>query len=215
MVVQIDLQGRCGECLLYGAIQGLADGLVLFDPDGRAFHLNRRAAEILGVDATRALGSRIKDFVRNPDVLAFWESARGETAPVTSDLTFPPARSLRAIASVCLSADGRPIGRALLLRDVTRDKTIQVELSASVAKRFVEMTGGEPGSPIPPLTAREREILALLAGGLGNAAIGSRLHVSVNTVASHLKSLFRKLKVSSRSHAAAFALSHGIRPPDA
>ena len=212
----IDLGGRCGECLLFGAIQGLADGLVLVDPEGRVFHVNRRAEEILGAPSRRAMGTRLAEFVRHTPLLVFWDTAGEEDDPVTSELTFPGARAVRATASVCRAADGRPIGRALLLRDVTREKTIQVELQASLARRLVEMAGGgEDTFPqeMPSLTARERQILALLAGGMSNAAMASRLHVSVNTVASHLKHLFAKLRVSSRSEAAAYALARGIRPP--
>ncbi|MFQ5876612.1 MAG: LuxR C-terminal-related transcriptional regulator [Acidobacteriota bacterium] len=214
MILPPGLGTRCGECLLYAAIQGLADGLILVDPQGRVFHMNRRAEELLGVRAARAMGRPLRSSIRQPALLAFWRSAAGESRPVTTDLTLPPRRAIRATVSVCLSAGRQPIGRALLLRDVTREKRIHIELSSSVARRLVELAGGEASeADHPPLTPRQREILALLAGGLSNAAIAGRLHVSVNTVASHLKHLYARLKISSRSQAAAYALTHGFRPP--
>ena len=55
--------------------------------------------------------------------------------------------------------------------------------------------------PFPELTAREREILDLLAAGLANAAIAARLGVSPKTVANHLSSIFTKLQVADRAQA--------------
>ncbi len=214
MTLPLGFDNTCGECLLYGAIQGLADGLILVDRDGRIFHLNRRAAELLNLAAGRVLGSRLASVLRHPGLLTFWDGAAGESDPVTTDLTLPPATAIRATASVCVSAAGGPIGRALLLRDVTREKKIHVELSDTVARRLVEMAGGdEPAEPLASLTVRERQVLALLAAGLSNAGIAARLHVSPNTVGSHLKHIYPKIKVRSRSQAVAYALSHGIRPP--
>ncbi len=205
---------QCGECLLYGAILGLADGLVLVDPEGRIFHVNRRAELLLGVTAHNVMGRPLRSTIRHHGLLSFWDSVADEAGTVTSDLTLPPGTAIRITASPCLSDFGRPIGKALLLRDVTREKRIQIELSESVATRLLEMAGGEDShDELPLLTGRERQILGLLAGGLSNAVIAARLSVSINTVASHLKHLYPKLKVSSRSQAAAYALTHGIRPP--
>jgi DNA-binding NarL/FixJ family response regulator len=127
---------------------------------------------------------------------------------------FPGRATIRATASVCLSESGEPIGRALLLRDVTRDKEVQIELSASVARRLMEMARvEETEEAAPALTPRERQVLGLLALGMSNATIAARLHVSTHTVASHLKHLYPKLKISNRSQATAYAIAHGIRPP--
>ena len=62
----------------------------------------------------------------------------------------------------------------------------------------------------PVLTNREREILALLADGLGNKQIAARLHISANTVKTHLELLFEKLGVSSRAEAVAVGVRQGL-----
>jgi DNA-binding NarL/FixJ family response regulator len=62
----------------------------------------------------------------------------------------------------------------------------------------------------PPLTQREREILALLADGLANKQIAARLGISTNTVKTHLELLFDKLDVSSRTEAVTAAARIGI-----
>lgn len=60
------------------------------------------------------------------------------------------------------------------------------------------------------LTEREREVLVLLARGLTNKEIGRELCITPNTVKRHLKSLFSKLEVNTRSAASARAISMGI-----
>jgi pimeloyl-ACP methyl ester carboxylesterase/DNA-binding CsgD family transcriptional regulator len=62
------------------------------------------------------------------------------------------------------------------------------------------------------LTAREREILALIAEGLANADIGERLRISEKTVRNHVSNLFDKLGVWTRAQAIVFARDHGFRP---
>jgi DNA-binding NarL/FixJ family response regulator len=59
------------------------------------------------------------------------------------------------------------------------------------------------------LTAREREVLALLARGLDNQAIALRLHLSAHTARTHVGNILRKLGVHSRADAARIALREG------
>jgi DNA-binding CsgD family transcriptional regulator len=56
-----------------------------------------------------------------------------------------------------------------------------------------------------PLTRRECEILALLATRLSDKEIAQRLNISPNTVNTHLKRIYRKLGVSTRRQAVAYA----------
>jgi pimeloyl-ACP methyl ester carboxylesterase/DNA-binding CsgD family transcriptional regulator len=62
------------------------------------------------------------------------------------------------------------------------------------------------------LTAREREVLALITEGLGNAEIAARLSISEKTVRNHVSNVFDKLGVWSRAQAMVFAHDHGFRP---
>lgn len=66
----------------------------------------------------------------------------------------------------------------------------------------------EPSTEPPllaPLTARETEVLELIASGLANREIANRLFVEVSTVKSYANSIFRKLGVQSRTQAVAEA----------
>lgn len=69
---------------------------------------------------------------------------------------------------------------------------------------------GERRSPAG-LTAREIEVLRLVAAGNSNREIADELCLSVKTVARHLSNIFFKIDVSSRTAAAAFAYEHGLR----
>lgn len=89
----------------------------------------------------------------------------------------------------------------------------------SVAERIVEFfsrprpAGAPP--PFPQLSAREREVLDLVAAGRSNQAIASRLVLSHKTVRNHLSNIFSKLQVADRSEAIVRAREAGLgRPPD-
>ena len=59
----------------------------------------------------------------------------------------------------------------------------------------------DPSLPAEPLTARERAVLQLLTSRLSLREIGAELHVSLNTVKSHTRAIYRKLSVSGRQQA--------------
>src|SRR4051812_30456451 len=88
----------------------------------------------------------------------------------------------------------------------------EVVLFANPAEE--ESTGAEqlPAEPVGGnlLTAREQEVLVLLADGLGNKQIAARLGISTNTVKTHLEILFEKLGVSSRAGAVATGVRQGL-----
>jgi pimeloyl-ACP methyl ester carboxylesterase/DNA-binding CsgD family transcriptional regulator len=69
-------------------------------------------------------------------------------------------------------------------------------------------TGEDPA--FASLSAREREILALIAEGLGNAEIAGRLSISDKTVRNHVSNVFDKLGVWTRAQAIVFAHDHGF-----
>lgn len=65
------------------------------------------------------------------------------------------------------------------------------------------------------LTARELEVLNLLASGLGNAALAEKLGVSVNTVRHHVQSILNKLGVHTKLQAVTTAMREGLISPEA
>ena len=88
------------------------------------------------------------------------------------------------------------------------ESVISPELLARLLPRFGR------GSPhaVGELTEREREVLALVAEGLSNAAIAERLVVSVHTVRNHIASLSGKLGAHSKLEALSIAVRRGLLP---
>jgi DNA-binding NarL/FixJ family response regulator len=72
-------------------------------------------------------------------------------------------------------------------------------------RRLVGRSPRSASSPTSKLTRREREVLHLLAEGLKQKEIGSRLFISEKTVGSHVQHIFSKLGVHNRTHAVALA----------
>jgi two-component system response regulator DevR len=88
------------------------------------------------------------------------------------------------------------------------ESVISPELLARLLPRFGR---GKVHSP-DELTEREREVLALVAEGLSNAAIAERLVVSVHTVRNHIASLSAKLGAHSKLEALSIAVRQGLLP---
>ena len=84
------------------------------------------------------------------------------------------------------------------------------EREAAAARERLRELGATAAPPLPELTPREREVLALLAEGLTNRLIAERLIVSEHTVHRHVTSILRKLDLPSRAAAAAVAARVGL-----
>lgn len=108
---------------------------------------------------------------------------------------------------VVKGAEQEEIGRAV--RAVAAGEAI---FSPGVASRVLRYFAAPPpvADPFPELTAREREILQLLAHAISNTAIASRLELSPKTVANHLSSIFTKLQVADRAAAILRAREAGL-----
>ncbi len=81
------------------------------------------------------------------------------------------------------------------------------EASASAA----EILGRWPGD-LDGLSPREAEVLALICQGLTNDDITRRAFIAMNTVKSHIRSLYRKIDVTTRSQAVRWGLERGFAP---
>jgi predicted ATPase/DNA-binding CsgD family transcriptional regulator/DNA-binding XRE family transcriptional regulator len=72
-------------------------------------------------------------------------------------------------------------------------------------------TAGATAGPLPGgLTARQAEVLRLLAAGMSNKQIAAELYLSPATVERHLATIYRKLGLTGRVEAARYALAHGL-----
>jgi len=104
--------------------------------------------------------------------------------------------------------------RAMLIQAITGTADGQTYVDPAVAGKLFNHIAGTTASLdtalANTLSAREREVLRLLADGLSNAEIARELFLSEGTVRNYVSSLFIKLGVSDRTQAAVVALKHGL-----
>ncbi|RFU19845.1 DNA-binding response regulator [Geodermatophilus marinus] len=114
--------------------------------------------------------------------------------------------------------------RGYLLKGADREEIVRAVLAVAggdavyggaVARRVVDsLTGASARVPaLPELTAREREVLDLLAAGLRTSQVARRLGLSEKTVRNHVSAVLTKLQVPDRAAAVARAREAGLGPP--
>jgi DNA-binding NarL/FixJ family response regulator len=128
--------------------------------------------------------------------------------------------ALRAGALGYLTKDA---GRVQIAHAVRSAAAGQSVLDPQVQQRLVAAAsaGGEPRPVARPdgelpdgLTAREADVLRLIASGLSNREIAGKLYVSEATVKSHINRLFAKTGVRDRAQAVQYAYRHELARPD-
>lgn len=113
---------------------------------------------------------------------------------------------------------GSPLGGELAARARTAFLDIHVDGWARRAERLLRTAGSRVASRKTSggaggLTSREVEVLQLVADGLSNTDLAARLHLSVATVETHLRNVFRKLGVRRRTQAVRVAGEQGLLDP--
>lgn len=123
--------------------------------------------------------------------------------------------SLRAGASGFLLKNAPPEELVRAVRVVAAGDAL---LSPSVTRRVIGDLAVRPSPSAPDpalarLTAREREVLILLATGLSNAELAAQLYLGEGTVKTHVSSVLAKLGLRDRAQAVVFAYESGLVEP--
>lgn len=105
--------------------------------------------------------------------------------------------------------------RQEVIRAVTAVASGEAVFGAPVASRILAQLTGQgraagAAAPFPQLTERERAILDLVALGLGNQAIATRMHLAPKTVRNNVSTILQKLQAADRAEAIARARSLGL-----
>jgi DNA-binding NarL/FixJ family response regulator len=122
--------------------------------------------------------------------------------------------AMRAGARGYVLKGGEPSEIMEVLRAVAKG---EAHFGPEIARRitgFFSILRTDPAEAFPELTAREREILDLIAQGHSNAKIAARLFVSRKTVGNHISHIFTKLQVADRAHAIIRAREAGLGRED-
>lgn len=173
----------------------------------------RELAEIAEL-AKRPMLAAIASHVRGAVDLAEGEAQGALTAlrhasDVWQELDAPyEAARVRVLVGLACRALGDEDGAALEL-DAARGVFERLGAAPDVARVDALAVGGAPADT-HGLSARELEVLRLVASGKTNREIASALVVSEHTVARHVQNIFVKLGVSSRTAATAFAFEHQL-----
>ena len=97
---------------------------------------------------------------------------------------------------------------------VANQNYMSPKIADTVMKDYANILESSDASPVALLTAREREVLQLIAEGLKTKDIASRIHVSVKTVETHRQQVMRKLNAKSVAELTKIALREGITSLD-
>ncbi|GEC14891.1 response regulator [Nitrobacter winogradskyi] len=145
------------------------------------------------------------------DVLRRLRAERADTLCVVTTVMGDDAHIVAALSAGAhgyLLKEQRP---EVIVRQLTQLTQGIPALSPSIARRIMEhfrLTG--PSAPDADLTAREKEVLALIGRGMRNVEAAKALDLAESTVASYIKSIYRKLDISSRAEASWHATRLGL-----
>jgi DNA-binding NarL/FixJ family response regulator len=174
--------------------------------------LARRAPEVLLTDLGLPDGSGIELIrelrARHPDALAMVITVFGDEGSVLS------AIAAGASGYLLKDATSEQIGEAIV-QLVAGGSPISPSIARHLLRRF--RPAEQPPTPTqapapdaPHLTARETEVLQLIAKGFSFGEIADLLAISPHTVTAHVRSIYRKLEVSSRGAAVFEAANLGL-----
>lgn len=119
--------------------------------------------------------------------------------------------AVRAGAAGYILKDARPIDLIVAVEDLVMGRS---PISASIARHIIRQTqlaaSNQRAEPAPVLTPRETDILWGIAKGFTYNDIADRLAISRNTVPTHIKNIYRKLEVNSRTEAVYAAMERKL-----
>jgi two-component system, NarL family, response regulator YdfI len=109
-----------------------------------------------------------------------------------------------------LPADVTPTQLVSAVSAVAKGLLVLQPAETALAAAATQTRNGETAELFEPLTPREKEVLQMLASGLGNKQIAAHLKISEHTAKFHVASILGKLGASSRTEAVSLGLRRGL-----
>lgn len=205
-----------GTCYQSDARAGL-ESIIRAQPDFEIVGSSSDLNALMQLDRDRQPDAILLEWLETDEEF-FWEPLLSdETSDPAIVILIDPMEGDRAIEILSTGV------RAVLPRTATPEEIIATVAAAAAGPivlhpNLVESwlnvnpfrTQALPAEPTEALTQREVEVLQMLAQGLGNKAIASRLGISEHTVKFHIGSIFAKLNATSRTEAVTLGLRQGL-----
>ena len=176
-------------------------GIFIPDPDAAEIEALARLSR---ASASAAVASRLLEIYYGTDVRALLPAIRARTAVLHREAD-PATRFELGRETATLIPDA-----ALIPLPGSSHLYYHGEWAAALDATLGFL--GEAATDGPPLTAREIEVATLVAEGLTNTSIATRLSVAPRTAETHVENIRRKLQVRSRAQIAAWVTEHRLRP---
>jgi PAS domain S-box-containing protein len=199
-----------------------ADGMVAIDTDGRVLGWNAAAQGLFGYAAQDVIGrpcNEVLDFEDRCGNAVCDAGCSVQGAPRGEGSWVVPTREVLAhsqsgrrlwLSLTTVLVPAAPDERCSRIH-LMRQTGVTPELEEAILERLTQPKRGEvDASVIDQLTLREREVLRLLAEGLGTQEIADQLFVSTTTARNHVQHILTKLSCHTRLEAVALALRNHI-----
>jgi DNA-binding NarL/FixJ family response regulator len=150
--------------------------------------------------------------VRMPRLTGIEVASRAAKSTPETSIVFYTAFGDRALLSEALDVGAR----GFVLKEAPLGDLVRAVERVAAGDAYVDpvlagvLVASQLTDRLPALTQREREVLRLLADGLANEEIGKRLHISPETVRTHVRKAMSKLEADTRTQAVATALRQSI-----
>ncbi|MWV59134.1 AAA family ATPase [Rathayibacter sp. VKM Ac-2754] len=194
------------------------EGLALLDREGRPVDAEARVRAILATASAwptapafvAVIEAELGGASRTGDDPAAWAAAAAANEVPTALVHLLPYSRLRlaeALAAVGRREEAEREARAACAVAENAGLGLLIDAVSRFERRLGrgEVPGAIAPHGISPLTDRERQVLALVAQGLGNRAIADELFISVKTASVHVSNILRKLGAATRTEAAYLA----------
>ena len=190
--------------------------------------LEQRGVEVVGEARLAAEGIRLAGEL-NPDVVLMDLNMPGMSGVEATQRLTASAPNVRVLVLTVVADDRHVMDAVLagacgyLLKDAPINQIVEgiqaaargeslisPRIASQLMRRLREPDEIEPALPSSDLTARELEVVELLARGMDNPEIAQALHLSQHTVKNHVSSILVKLQVANRIQAAVRAVRTGL-----